>query len=522
LAARSVTVKAEAFRVFRAGTGWGKATRRQSVFRAGFFTMRTRFQIYLGQRAPMGDAVRIFLRGAVVLAVVAGASLRAQDPSSLGGSSPAPVPAASVPATPATPDAATDTFTSAIPAADTAKPKTRLTWEQCVRIALAHNPDLEVFRDNILNSDAVRRGAYSLLYPQISLSAAATRNYSGPGLGAPSVYSTEFSEQISLSQTIFNGFLTQGNISQARSQLALAFANLDSQKSLTSFDLKTAFAQVIYAQQDVAVARRVIEVNQNNTRLVKLLYDSGNEDKGAYLLSKAQLDQAIFMYNQAVRNVELSDQQLVVILGQDEPRPIEAIGVLKTAPLPIKPDFHALAVQTPAYFQHRAAADAAAAGITIAQSAFYPTLGFDVSAARNGSVFFPRQNGASAGFTVSYALFDGGANYFNVRAARASLLAALASLRSGTNDAELTLAQNFKGLVDAIENQRIQEELQDATELRYTIAEAQYRNGLIPFQDFTDITTAYVQQLQTTLGAQQASVNAEASWEQSRGQGAIP
>jgi len=28
--------------------------------------------------------------------------------------------------------------------------------------------------------------------------------------------------------------------------------------------------------------------------------------------------------------------------------------------------------------------------------------------------------------------------------------------------------------------------------------------------------------LQTTLAAQQASVNAEANWEQSRGQGAIP
>jgi len=64
--------------------------------------------------------------------------------------------------------------------------------------------------------------------------------------------------------------------------------------------------------------------------------------------------------------------------------------------------------------------------------------------------------------------------------------------------------------------------LLDATSLRYTVAAAQYRNGLIDFQDFSDITSAYVGQLQTTLAAQQASVNAEANWEQSRGQGAIP
>ena len=142
------------------------------------------------------------------------------------------------------------------PPEESQKPRTRLTWEDCIRIALAHNPDLEVFRDDVLNSDAVRRGAYSLLYPQISLSAGLTRSYTGPGLYAPSSYANEFSEQASLSQTIFNGFLTQGNIAQARAQLALAFANLDSQKALTSYDLKTAFAQVIYAQQNVAVARQ--------------------------------------------------------------------------------------------------------------------------------------------------------------------------------------------------------------------------------------------------------------------------
>jgi outer membrane protein len=449
--------------------------------------------------------------------------LRAQSIPAPTHANAAPLPPATTAADTASQDASATSFdTSVIPAANTESPKTRLTWEQCVRMALAHNPDLEVFRDNVLNSDAVRRGAYSQLYPQISLSFGATRSYVGPYLGAPSSYANEFTGQISLTQTIFNGFLTEGNIAQGRAQLALAFANLDSQKALTSFDLKTAFAQVIYAQENVEIARRIIDIRQNNARLVKLLYDSGNEDKGAWLLSKANLDLAIFSLNQAVRNVDVSDEQLVVILGQDLPRPLEAIGKLATAPLPIKPDFHELAVQTPAYFQHRAQVDAAAEGITVAQAAFYPTLGVDANANRGGAFFAPRQTTASAGVSVSYALFDGGQNYFNVRAARASLLSALASLRSGTNDAELALAQDFKGLVDAVENQRIQEELLDATSLRYTIAAAQYRNGLSSFQDFSDITDAYVGQQQTTLSAQQASVNAEAAWEEARGQGAIP
>jgi outer membrane protein len=406
--------------------------------------------------------------------------------------------------------------------AETGPPKTRLNWEQCVRIALANNPDLQVFRDDVLNSDAVRRGAYSQLYPQIAVSFDATRSYTGAFLGAPESYANQYNGQISLSQTIFNGFLTAGNISQARAQLALAFANLDSQKALTSFDLKTAFAQVIYAQEDVKVAQQVVDVNQSNTRLVKLLYDSGNEDLGSYRLTRAQLDQAIFSYDQAVRNVEVSDDQLVTILGEDLPRPIEAVGTLATGPLPVKPDFHALAVQTPAYFQHRAQVDASAAGITIAQAAFYPSLGFQINANRGGINPLPRQTSASGGFTVSYALFDGGANYFNVRAARASLLASLESLRSGTNDAQLTLAQDFKSLVDAVENERVQQEQLDATSVRYKIAEAEYRNALMSFEDFNNITISYVQALQTMLSTRQSAVNAEATWEQARGLGAIP
>jgi outer membrane protein len=489
--------------------------------------MRIRFKIYSGWRAPHGSVARLLGRAAIFLLASGAWAQAQQDPSSLSGSPPAPAVAPQPATTPGPADAIapafnTDSMPTDIPPEASQKPRTRLTWPECIQIALAHNPDLEVFRDDVLNSDAVHRGAYSLLYPQISLSAGATRSYTGPGLYSPSNYSNEFNEQASLSQTIFNGFLTQGNIAQGRAQLALAFANLDSQKALSSYDLKTAFAQVIYAQENVGIARQIIDIRQKNARTVRDLYGSGNEDEGAVLLSDAQLDQAIFSLNQAVRLVAVSDQQLVTILGQEVPRPLEGVGILDTAPLPTTPDFHALAVQTPAYFQHRAQVDASAAGITIAQSAFYPTLGFDAAVSRNGSVLFPRQNAASAGFSVSYALFDGGSNYFNVRAARASLLASLASLRSGTNDAQLTLAQDFKNLVDGVENRRIQEELLQATELRNTIGAAQYRNGLLPFQDFSDITDAYVTQLQTTLGARQTAVNAEAAWEQARGQGAIP
>jgi outer membrane protein len=407
-----------------------------------------------------------------------------------------------------------------IPAVDT--PGIALTWADCVRLAIQQNPDLQASREAVLNSDAVRMGAYSALYPQISASFGDTRNYTGATLYSPYVYSTAYAEQLTVSQLIFNGFLTKGNIDQARAQLNLAFANLNGQKATVSYNLKSSFAQLLYAQKLIKISRNVIDIRQSNARLVKLLYEGGSEDQGNMMLSQANLDQALYNLDQAVRTRDLSGVQLGVYIGQNLPAPVLAEGELQTNVLPVMPDFQKLALQTIPYFQRKAQVDAAAAGITIANSGWYPTITADANGTRSDSHFPIRNHGWSAGFSVSYPIFQGGATYFDVKAASASLREALDDLRSGTNDAALTLAQMFKNMVDAEDNVRIQKELLDATALRYKISQADYRNGLMSFQDFNSITDDYVGQQQALLSAQLSAVTSEAAWEEAQGVGAIP
>ena len=401
-------------------------------------------------------------------------------------------------------------------------PGAQLTWEDCVHLATKENPDLQASREAVLNSDAVRMGAYSALYPQISASLGYARSYQGANLYSPFIYSNSYKEQLTLSQMIFNGFATKGNIDQARAQLNLAFASLNGEKASVSFNLKSAFAQLLYAQKLIKIDRDVIDIWQSNSRLVKLLYEGGSEDRGNMELSQANLDQAIYNLDQAVRTRDLSGLQLATYIGRDLAPPVLAEGELQTSVLPVTPDFHQLAVLTPTYFQHKAQVDAAAAGITIANSGWYPTVNASASGNRTDNQYPLKGYGWSAGFSVSYPLFQGGATYFDVKAANASLRQSLDNLRSGTNDATLTLAQMFKGMVDAADNVRIQKELLDATSLRYKIAEADYRNGLMSFEDFNTITNDYVGQQQTLLSAQLSAVLAEASWEEARGIGAIP
>ncbi len=122
----------------------------------------------------------------------------------------------------------------------------------------------------------------------------------------------------------------------------------------------------------------------------------------------------------------------------------------------------------------------------------------------------------------AYAWYAARPLFTYVEAAQASRRQSLDNLRSGTNDASLTLAQMFKGMVDAEDNVRIQELLLEATALRYRISSADYRNGLTTFEDFNLITNDFVSQKQDLISAQLNAVIAEAGWEEAKGVGAIP
>jgi outer membrane protein TolC len=391
-----------------------------------------------------------------------------------------------------------------------------------VRLATEDNPDLQSAREQVLNSDAVHMGAYSALYPQISVSYNETRGYASANLFAPHSYATAYDEQLSLSQLIFDGFATKGNIDRAKAQLDLAFADLDGEKATLSFNLKSSFAQLIYAQKLIKISEDIVDIYGSAARLVRLLYEGGSEDKGDMELSEANLAQARYSLNQAVRTRDLSAVQLAVYLGKELPAPVLAEGELVTDHLPVMPDFDKLARMTPSYFEHQAEVGAAAAGLTVANSGWYPTITASADAYRSDDAYPLKNHGWSAGFSISYPLFQGGATYFNVKAADASLRQALDNLRSGTNDAALTLAQMFKGMVDAEDNVRIQEQLLQATGLRYQISSADYRNGLSTFEDFNLITDDFVSQKQSLLSAQLSAVVAEAAWEEAKGVGAIP
>ncbi len=412
-----------------------------------------------------------------------------------------------------------------------------VTWMRCVKEAALNNPGIAAAVKEVERANAVRKGAYSTFLPQVSLSAGIGRSKGEKTVGTSdgvvemttfgdsgfwSNYSDSYTAQLQVQQTLFDGFATRGNVDKARAETNVALAKLLTQKAGASFELKSAYAQLLYAQMLIGILGDIIDQRERNYRMVELKYDNGRENKGALLMSKAQLAQARLDLTQAERLLRVSRIQLATVMGRPNYPDFEAKGELVTSTPMKSPDYRKLALTTPASFQQAAATQAAKAGITVAQSDFYPQINAYANVASQNSTGFEEPDSWAVGLNGSWAVFDGTQTYFNTRAARAAYEGARTTLRQTNDDTARTLAENYRTYLDAIDQIAVGAELYAASALRAQIAEAQYRNGLVSFQDFDTITNDKITRQKRDLLNRRDAVLAEAQWEQSLGVGAIP
>jgi outer membrane protein TolC len=104
-----------------------------------------------------------------------------------------------------------------------------------------------------------------------------------------------------------------------------------------------------------------------------------------------------------------------------------------------------------------------------------------------------------------------------VARAGSALKQAEADERSGHDGVQVTLAETWTRLRDAVERVQVQQKFLEAAEARAAIARAQYSNGLISFDTWTIIENDLVQADQTLLDARADALIAEANWIRAQG-----
>jgi len=395
-----------------------------------------------------------------------------------------------------------------------------LSWEACVQEAAASNPELRAARAGLEAAGYTAEGAYSGYLPQLSAGAGYT-DTSGSA-ASTTTSDTTYSTSVSLSQNLFAGFQDRARIAQGAANREVAAASLAAAKAKLSQDLKSAFVGLSYAQDNVVLTENIAHRREENLRLVELRFESGNENKGSYLLTKAALAQARYDNLQAQQALASAQAQLDRVLGRGETGGLEVRGDIPLFEPGKAPDFRQLAREVPDYQQAAGQQKSAEAGVTLARSGLYPSLNLSGSVGRTGDNWNSDGTYRSVGLNLNVPLYSGGKDYYATKSAVSNLEAAASNTDSAEHQLVVRLKQTHAGYVESVEKLKVDQAFLDAAMTRADIARTKYNNGLMTFENWDIIENDLIQRQKSFLQSQRDRVVAEAAWEQAQGKGVIP
>lgn len=396
-----------------------------------------------------------------------------------------------------------------------------LSWQDCIKEAQKNHPDLISAQENIKQLEAAKKITASSSFPQIdsSVDASKTRTDVETSSGTTSKTTNDYSYGVSGTQVLFNGSKTTNNVKAASENIKAAQYNYKFTSSEVRLRLRTAFINLLKAQELLNITQEIFNIRRSNLELITLRYESGIEHKGALLTAEANLAQSEFEIKQARRALEVAQRELIKEMGRATFSAVKVKGAFEVSNKALeKPDFEVLAENHSSLGKLIAQKNAAYFGIKAAQADFYPELSAQAGADRNGSHWLPGDDRLNVGLSLTFPLFEGGLRAAQVSQAEAQFNQAQANERSTKNSIIVTLEQSWAALQDAVETTEVQKKFLDATEERAKISEAQYSLGLIQFDNWTIIEDDLVNAKKAYLAAQANALLAQANWVQAKGE----
>jgi outer membrane protein len=395
-----------------------------------------------------------------------------------------------------------------------------ISLDQAAREMMDRNPELAAARESLTAARARERAAASPYFPQLSADARYDRVGGDAFLRSPG--SDRFGLGLDVRQNLFEGFKTQAGVALQRARVDSADAQYRRVLARLAAELKTAYIELLYAQENQILAEKIAARRRNNLDLVQLRFEGGRENKGSYLRIKSAERESWVELVQSQRDVRLARTRLARTLARDLTDVLIATGTFSTAVAPEAPRLADLARATPEVQMAEADRRAAEAGFTSARGEFWPRIDATLAHSWTGADWAPGDREWNGGVAVSLPLFTGGASFQGVRAARADLKKADAEVFQIFDQTYLDLQSTWTAFQNARDNADLQKEILEAANTRALIAQGQYTSGLMSFEDWDLIENDLIQTHKQNLAALRNAVRAEAAWESAQGKGWSP
>lgn len=394
------------------------------------------------------------------------------------------------------------------------------TWDKVVKVTFDNSPELVAAHAQVKSSEFQKTALYSEFMPKFS----ASLGYSDNELVDLNNFTTSgenYSFGLEGSINLFAGFRDRARVDQAQANLVAARAKYDLASSKVLYDLRAAFENFTFAKSSRELSEEIVKRREENYRIVELRFESGHENKGSLLLSKAYLAQAKYDVLQAKNNEEVAKFQLLQVMGLDSKADFDIVGDIPLSPPPkLESEVENYIFEIPDYKQAVAEEKASEKAVTVTESNFYPSLNLTGQLRKNGPDFFPEETRQTAfGITLTIPLFDGGKDYYGRKAAVQNLV----SNRSTVANLKRTLLTNLKRVhasyIEALAKFEADALFKDAVEVRAMVARSKYNNGLLTFENWDIIENDLITRQNSYLQSKRARSLAEGEWYRLLGRG---
>jgi outer membrane protein TolC len=384
-----------------------------------------------------------------------------------------------------------------------------LTWSEALSIAEQNSNQLKSAQIQVDSSEWSYRRAISVFLPQLSASARMSENLTATGTASARSYSYD----LSASQALFKGMDGIYGIQSAYSGVENSKAGLAATKASVFYDLRSAFIDLLIAQENIKLNQEILKRRRENSQLIQLRYDSGKEDKGNLLTTKADEKSAQYDLSSSERDLSLKQLRLSQLLQHE----VSQVEDPREAEEPQTVDFDGLLLKTPSYITAKKQLEISELSYNASISGFLPSISLGASFRKSGPDWPPEEENKSWSLSISYPFFPGGGNIAERAIARTKLEQAKEDFSLSLKELRYSLEDSFKNYQDALEALEVSKVSLSATKERARITEAKYLNGLTGYDEWYRINNNYIQAQKSLLNSKRSALLAEASWHKSYG-----
>lgn len=382
-----------------------------------------------------------------------------------------------------------------------ASPLHALTWSEAVSIAQKNNNQLLSAQKKLEAAEWTYKRSFSSYLPNISASAGLTESGTD--------YAQSYSYGLSASQNIFDGAASIYSIKSAYVDLENEKATWQATQATVLYDLRAAYLNLWLKQEQVVLLEKILQQRTENSRLIELRYNSGREDKGNLLSTKADEAGAKYDLESAQRELKLAQLKLAQLLN----KPVESVEGQPEAKAETTVAFDELLTQTPSYIQAKIDLESADLAYQASLSGFLPSISLSASYSKSGESWPPADSSSrSARLSISYPLFPSGTNFADRAIYGLRLDQAKKDFDQSANDLRYSLEEAYYDFVNTETALSVAKSSQQAADERAKITKAKYLKGLTTFDEWTRLESAAFSAQRSVLTAQKTTLLAEANW----------